>query len=65
MQISIPIGIIHFDIWIMVATALLLVAFETTGWRVTRWEGAALLACYGGYIAVQFSPDARALLGIA
>jgi cation:H+ antiporter len=49
----------------MVATALLLVAFATTGWRVNRWEGAALLACYGGYIAVQFSPDARALLGIA
>ena len=63
--ISIPPEIVRFDIWIMVATALLLVAFATTGWRVNRWEGAALLACYVGYIAVQLSPSARAFLGIA
>ena len=63
--ISIPTEIVHFDIWIMVATALLLVVFATTGWRVNRWEGAALLACYAGYIAVQLSPSARAFLGIA
>jgi cation:H+ antiporter len=63
--ISIPPEIVRFDIWIMVATALLLVVFAITGWRVNRWEGAALLACYAGYIAVQLSPSARALLGIA
>ena len=63
--ISIPPEIAGFDIWVMLATALLLAAFAVTGWRVNRWEGAALLGCYAAYLAVQLSPGARAVLGLA
>ncbi|UEM21557.1 calcium/sodium antiporter [Skermanella mucosa] len=63
--ISIPPEIAGFDIWVMLATALLLVAFAVTGWRVNRWEGVALLGCYAAYLAVQLSPGARALVGLA
>jgi cation:H+ antiporter len=63
--ITVPAEILQFDIWAMVATALLLVAFAMTGWRVNRWEGGAFLACYAAYLAVQLSPDARQWLGLA
>ena len=48
----------------MAATTGLLVVFATTGWRINRWEGGILLAAYGGYLAVQFSPALRANLGM-
>lgn len=63
--ISIPSTIIQFDIWIMVASAVLLVVVAATGWRVTRREGAILLACYAGYLVVQLSAPVRQALGLA
>lgn len=49
--ISVPIEIVAFDIWIMVASALLLVMFAMTGWRINRWEGGVFVGAYGLYIA--------------
>ncbi|GAA0571732.1 hypothetical protein GCM10009416_07940 [Craurococcus roseus] len=37
-----PTEIARFDIWAMLAAAVLLVAFAVSGWRVSRWQGAAL-----------------------
>jgi cation:H+ antiporter len=59
-----PAEIVRFDIWVMVGTTILLVVFATTGWRVSRREGAVLLAAYAGYLFVQFSATARATLGL-
>jgi cation:H+ antiporter len=63
--LSVPPEIAAFDVWIMIAAALLLVLFAATGWRVERWEGGAFLAAYAGYLLVQLAPGARALLGLA
>lgn len=52
--IAVPQEIIRFDIWVMVAAALLLVGFAVTGWRISRIEGAVFLLAYGGYLAVLF-----------
>jgi len=63
--ITIPGEIIHLDIWVMLATALLLVVFAITGWRITRFEGAVFLAGYLAYLLVLLSPDVRQSLGLA
>lgn len=62
--IAVPAEIIRLDIWVMLGTALLLVAFAVTGWRVSRTEGAVFLAAYGGYLLVQLSPAIRQTLGV-
>lgn len=62
--IDVPPEIVQLDIWVMVGTALLLVVFATTGWRVSRREGGVFLALYGLYLLVQLSPDARHFLGL-
>jgi len=41
------------DIPIMVLISVMLVLVVATGRRVTRWEGAVLLALYGGYMGWQ------------
>ncbi|MBJ3777194.1 calcium/sodium antiporter [Acuticoccus mangrovi] len=41
------------DIPLMVAISVLLVVMVATGRRVSRWEGAMLLALYGVYIGLQ------------
>ncbi|HUF57696.1 MAG TPA: sodium:calcium antiporter, partial [Thermohalobaculum sp.] len=53
--IGVPAQIVRLDIWVMLATVVVLVAFAVTGWRVNRWEGAVMLAAYGAYLFVQFS----------
>lgn len=63
--IAVPAEIIRLDVWVMMATAVLLVVFAVTGWRVSRREGAVFLAAYGGYLALQLSPGIRNWLGIA
>jgi cation:H+ antiporter len=42
--------ILAVDLWVMAAVTVLLLILCRTGWRVTRLEGALLLACYAGYI---------------
>lgn len=43
--------VVSFDQWVMFIAALVLVVFLFTGRRLTRFEGAVLLAGYGGYLA--------------
>ncbi len=38
------------DIWAMVGLSALLIPLLWTGMKVTRWEGALLLGCYGVYL---------------
>ena len=49
--IPVPDQIAGFDVWVMLAATGALVAVAVTGWRVTRGEGAVLLAAYAAYIA--------------
>jgi cation:H+ antiporter len=62
--IAVPAEIVRLDIWVMLATALLLVVFAVTGWRVSRREGAVFLAAYATYLAVQLAPGLRGWLGV-
>lgn len=48
---TVPPEIIRLDIWVMAASALLLVLFARTGWRVGRLEGAVMVSLYAGYLA--------------
>ena len=48
--IPVPEQISGFDVWIMAGATLALLAVAITGWRITRAEGAALLATYLAYV---------------
>jgi len=39
------------DVWILLASSLVLIPILMTGWRISRREGGVLLACYAMYIA--------------
>lgn len=43
-------GISMSDVSVMLATAVVLLPFMRTGFTLNRWEGAALLCMYGGYL---------------
>lgn len=49
--IPVPDEIIAVDIWVMLAATIVLLVVARTGFRVTRAEGAFMLAGYGGYTA--------------
>jgi cation:H+ antiporter len=38
------------DVWVMVAATLGLLVFTMSGWRINRFEGAAMLAAYAVYV---------------
>lgn len=63
--IAVPAEIIRLDIWVMLVTALLLVVFAVTAWRISRIEGAIFLCAYGAYLMVQLSPSLRGALGLS
>ena len=44
-------GISTVDFYAMIGTAVLLLLLAWTGFRIRRWEGAALLVVYAGYLA--------------
>lgn len=48
--VAVPPAIMAFDGWAMLAATLVLVAVTVTGWRVSRTEGAAMLAAYAAYL---------------
>ena len=48
--IPVPEAIADFDVWVMAGATLALVVVAVSGWRITRLEGAALLAAYGAYM---------------
>ena len=47
--------VFNFDQWVLLGTAVLILLFLYTGRRLTRLEGATLLAGYGLYLWVSFS----------
>ncbi len=49
--IPVPPEIAKFDIWVMLGTTVLLLAFAVSGWRLSRVEGGILLGSYLGYLA--------------
>lgn len=49
--VAVPPEIAAFDVWVMLASTIALIAFAVTGWKVTRAEGAACLAGYVAYLA--------------
>ena len=50
--IAVPAEIARIDIWVMLGVTALLIVQLRSGWRLSRIEGAALLALYCGYTAV-------------
>jgi K+-dependent Na+/Ca+ exchanger related-protein len=46
---------LRFDVWVMAGTAVLLVVFAATGWRLSRREGGAFLTAYGLYLVAQLA----------
>ncbi|MEM8813549.1 MAG: calcium/sodium antiporter [Pseudomonadota bacterium] len=48
--LDVPPEIARLDIWVMTAATLALLAAAISGWRVSRREGGAMLACYVGYL---------------
>ena len=49
--IDVPASIARVDVWVVLAASLGLALVARTGWRVTRAEGAGLLAAYLAYLA--------------
>jgi len=49
---AVPAQVAGFDIWAMAAATVLLIVLAATGLRVSRREGAGLLAAYAAYLAV-------------
>ncbi len=49
---AVPAQIAELDIWVLVATTLLLLVFARSGWTVSRREGGAFLLAYAVYLAV-------------
>ena len=45
-----PAEIAAFDVWVLLGTTGLLMAFLRTGWTIHRHEGLAFVAAYAGYI---------------
>jgi len=50
--IAVPAGVAGVDVWVMVVAAAVFVGLAATRAGIVRWEGALLLAVYGGYLGV-------------
>ncbi len=50
--IEVPAEIARIDIWVMLGVTALLIAQLRSGWRLSRIEGAVLVALYCGYTAL-------------
>jgi cation:H+ antiporter len=62
--IAVPVEILDFDSWVMLAATALVIVFALTRAKIERWEGAALLAGYGAYLAVLLLAPLRSFLGL-
>lgn len=51
--LEVPPQIMRFDVWILAGATVLLLAFLRTGWRLGRWEGAALVSLYIAYVGAS------------
>lgn len=52
--VDVPEKFLRFDLWIMLASGVLLLAFLRSGWRLGRPEAATFLVLYVAFIVVQF-----------
>lgn len=52
--VPIPEGVARFDFPVLVAATLLVLVLASTGRRIARLEGLALIACYGVYLYALF-----------
>jgi len=52
--IEVPPQVASFDIWVMVAVAVLLLPVMMSGRRMSRVEGGLFLTAYAGYNAIQY-----------
>jgi cation:H+ antiporter len=50
--IAVPAEIARIDLWVMLGVTALLLLQLRSGWRLSRIEGAVLLALYTGYTAL-------------
>lgn len=50
--LAVPAEMARFDVWVALATALMLMAFAFTGSRLSRTEGGLLVGTYVGYVAI-------------
>lgn len=50
--IEVPAEIVRVDIWVMLGVTSLLIVQLRSGWRLSRVEGAFLVALYAGYTAI-------------
>ncbi|MGY6568328.1 MAG: calcium/sodium antiporter [Salinarimonas sp.] len=64
MPLAVPAEIARFDVWVAALAAIVFVIFAMTGWRIGRREGAVLSLLYVAYIAIQFSPGLRGMIGL-
>ncbi|SRR5665213_672628 len=46
---ALPHDFAHVDVYVLVGVAVLLLPLMITSWRLTRWNGALLVLCYGLY----------------
>jgi cation:H+ antiporter len=53
--LAVPASIARFDVWVMLAVAVVGIAFAITGWRLSRLEGGLLLGAYALYVGVIFA----------
>ena len=51
--ITVPAEVARIDLWVMLAVTAILILFSMTGWRLSRREGALMLAGYAAYVAVR------------
>ena len=57
--VVVPLAAIRFDIPIMLAVALACWPIFFTDWKISRWEGLALLTYYAGYVVFLFLQATR------
>ncbi|MDT8429222.1 MAG: calcium/sodium antiporter [Pseudomonadales bacterium] len=53
-KVPVTTTILQFDQWVMLAAAVALLVFLGTGMKLSRLEGALLLAAYAGYVSFSF-----------
>ncbi len=51
--ITVPAEVARIDLWVMIAVTAVLILFSMSGWRLSRREGALLLAGYAAYVAAR------------
>ena len=53
--LTVPAEILRFDLWVMLATAVVLAGMAASGWRLSRLEGLTLLGGYALYLGALFA----------